>query len=161
MVGVGVDDGEAPEPADLPGVGQGDDHVIEAAGPPELAKAGVMAAGPDEAEGPVDLAFGYGLHARHHRAHGFVGRGAEAVPGHHLQHRRVMNLEDEVRSGPGGLEEPHVGPLPQGSQGLGEIPQAAAYGHVALAAEGGMVEDADLFHRRSCSHNLSQSANLG
>ncbi len=146
VVGVGVDDGEAPEPADLPGVSQGDDHVVEAAGPPELAVTGVVAAGADEAEGPVDLAFSQGLHPRHHRTHGFVGRGAEAVPGHQLQHRRVVDLEDEFLRGPGRLEQAHVGPLQQRLQGLGEIPQAVADGHVALAAERVMVEDADVFH---------------
>ena len=45
VVGVGVDDGKASEPADLPGVGQGDDHVVEAAGSPELAPPGVWARG--------------------------------------------------------------------------------------------------------------------
>ncbi len=66
VVGVGVHNGQASDPADLPGVGQSDDHVVEAAGAPELAVTGVVAAGADEAEGPVDLPLGQGLHARHH-----------------------------------------------------------------------------------------------
>ena len=135
--------------ADFPGVGQGDDHVVEAAGAPELAVTGVVAAGADEAEGPVDLALGQGLHAGHHRAHGLIGGGAEAVLGHHVQHLRGVHLEDEVLGDPGGLEQAHVGPCQERLQGLGEIPQPVADGHVALAAEGGMVEDADFFHLAS------------
>ena len=146
MMGVGVHNGQTSDPADLPGVVQGDDHVVEAAGAPELAVAGVMAAGADEAEGPVDHALGQGLHARHHRAHRLVSRGAEAVPGHHLQHRRVVHLENELLGNPRRLKQPHVRLLQHGLQGLGKIPQPVADGHVALAAEGGMVEDADVFH---------------
>ena len=146
VVGVGVHDGKAAPGADFPGVGQGDDHVVKAAGPPELAVARVVAAGADETEGPVDLAFGQIRHAGHHGAHGLVGGGAEAVMGHHVQHLRGVDLEDELLGYPGRLNEAHIGPGQERRQRLGKVPQPVADGHVTLAAERGVVVDADVFH---------------
>ena len=146
VVGVGVHDGKAAPGADFPGVGQGDDHVVETAGPPKLVVAGVVAAGADEAEGPVDLAGGQIRHAGHHGAHGLVRRGAKAVGGHQVQHLRGVDLEDEVLGDPGALDQAHVGPGQQRGQRLGKVPQPVADGHVTLAAEGGVVVDADFFH---------------
>jgi hypothetical protein len=42
VMGVGVHHGKTPPRADFPGMGQGDDHVVEHAGAPELAVAGVV-----------------------------------------------------------------------------------------------------------------------
>ena len=146
MVGVGVHDGKAAPGADFPGMGQGDDHVVEAAGPPELVVAGVVAAGADEAEGPVDLTFSQIRHTGHHGAHGLVRGGAKAVGGHQVQHLRGVDLEDEFLRDPGALDQAHVGPGQERRQGLRKVPQPVAHGHVAFAAEGGMVVDAGFFH---------------
>ncbi len=63
-----------------------------------------------------------------------------------VQHLRGVDLEDEFLGDPGGFDEAHVGPGQERLQGLGKVPQAVADGHVALAAEGGVVVDADFFH---------------
>src|SRR5208337_3558291 len=133
---------------DLPEVGQGDDHVVETAGAPELAIAGMVAAGPDETEGPLQLSPGQGRHPRHHRTHRFVSGGAEAVFRHQAQDFRGVHLEDHLLGGAGGLEHPDVGLFQQGFQGLGKIPQPVADGQIALAAERWMVEDAYFLHFR-------------
>ena len=66
------------------------------------------------------------------------------------QHLRGVDLEDELLGHPGALDEPHIGPGQERLQGLGKVPQPVAHGHVALAAEGGVVVDADAFHVSVC-----------